>query len=517
MGPGDFEFEEMDELGIDPHLNLEGGFDDELGTLASPSNKAATAASNLRDYLLKTNNFGDDNHKIPQIAAYQKDMGMGNDAIGIVGPKTRAKAKTLGVTLPEKQSGSSTIAKDAAKNLKSYLDSTKDFGTKARPSQHVRDYQAKMGGLVNDGIVGPKTNARAKVLGFTLPNRPVATTSKTTAKLTAKPTAKPSTKPTPKDSAAALGKYLTRTKDFGTKAKPSATVKQYQTYMGGLQNDGIVGPKTRARAQALGTTLPVAPTPAKPKSVVSKPKAKTPSTDARKKSAAGLRDYLVKTSDFGSDAHKSPNVIAYQKAMGMGSQSIGIVGPLTRALATKLGVTLPPKPATKTNAKKPTRKLIGSDPNSKTPLWTYAEGLRRYLVSTNDFGSKAKPSSKVAEFQKKMGKLVADGIVGPKTRARAKELNNIILPTAKSSTKHATKKVNKHINKAFNEAKNKHASKLDAHKKLAVIDKLTDKYPNFPLWDTFKFRSLVINLLRQRNQPMDATNKNEGGKLSSNA
>jgi len=35
-------------------------------------------------------------------------MGMGSDAIGIVGPKTRTKAQTLGVTLPQPRTGTST-------------------------------------------------------------------------------------------------------------------------------------------------------------------------------------------------------------------------------------------------------------------------------------------------------------------------------------------------------------------------------------------------------------------------
>ncbi len=494
----DFEFEELDELGIDSHvgLRLEGGFDDELGTLSNNNTKAFQAASALRDYLIRTNEFGSDNNKIPEIAGYQRDMGMGSNAIGIVGPMTRNKASALGVTLPQKKATSTNNAKQAAASLKDYLTNTGDFGSKAQPSQNVKSFQTQMGGLVNDGIVGPKTRARAQALGVSLPS---ASTPKASPKA---PSA------TPSQCATALSKYLARTNSYGTKTNPDATVKHYQSCMGGLVADGIVGPKTNARAKALGVTLPAQQKVTIGQAVITKPK----TNDNNKKAAIGLRDYLIKTKDFGDDKHRSSNVAAYQKAMGMGTNAIGIVGPKTRALASKLGATLPPRPVshpsvTKVPAKHaavtPVSKLkqIANHPivkqmpaNQKAALM-----LQQYLLATKDFGTKAKPSDKVKGFQGIMGGLVNDGIIGPKTAARAKALG-YALPNRPTSSKSlpkktvTTKSVTKH--KIATKPKTISKKQATAKAKLSVIGKLSDEYPDFPIWDTFKFRRRVMDLLR---------------------
>lgn len=60
----------------------------------------------------------------------------------------------------------------------------------------------------------------------------------------------------PQDAAMALRDFLRRTRKFGSKKSPVPEVKAAQADMGGLSVDGIVGPKTRARAKALGATLP---------------------------------------------------------------------------------------------------------------------------------------------------------------------------------------------------------------------------------------------------------------------
>lgn len=60
----------------------------------------ALAAQALRAYLMQTHDFGSSAHKSANVAKMQSAMGMGSDAIGIVGPKTRALALVLGVVLP---------------------------------------------------------------------------------------------------------------------------------------------------------------------------------------------------------------------------------------------------------------------------------------------------------------------------------------------------------------------------------------------------------------------------------
>lgn len=63
-------------------------------------------------------------------------------------------------------------------------------------------------------------------------------------------------KRSPADAAAALRDFLRRTHKYGSKKAPVPEVKAAQADMGSLTVDGIVGPKTRARAKALGVTLP---------------------------------------------------------------------------------------------------------------------------------------------------------------------------------------------------------------------------------------------------------------------
>lgn len=84
-----------------------------------------------------------------------------------------------------------------------------------------------------------------------------------------------------------------------------------------------------------------------------------------------------------------------------------------------------PKPKTQTARAKP-----GAPPAAASPAKRAAMQLRVYLQATHDFGSKAKPSVDVKDSQRGMGGgLKPDGIVGPKTRARAKALG-VPLPTS---------------------------------------------------------------------------------------
>jgi hypothetical protein len=116
-----------------------------------------------------------------------------------------------------------------------------DFGSKASPSSIVRDAQKAMGGITADGVYGPKTGARIAAL-----------TGKAAPQRAAQPSAAASTTPADKAEAAEdLIEYLSSPgANFGTKSKPSAQVRDAQKAMG-LTADGIYGPKTAARIEAL--------------------------------------------------------------------------------------------------------------------------------------------------------------------------------------------------------------------------------------------------------------------------
>lgn len=108
----------------------------------------------------------------------------------VTSPATKAKAKRALETIkasPEKVSQLPTeekvlIAKaatesitptptEAAEVLKKYLGETHSYGTKTLPDETVKRCQSYMGGLVADGIYGPKTRERARQLGVSIPAR----------------------------------------------------------------------------------------------------------------------------------------------------------------------------------------------------------------------------------------------------------------------------------------------------------------------------------------------------------
>lgn len=70
-------------------------------------------------------------------------------------------------------------------------------------------------------------------------------------------TPKPATREGATDAAWKLYDYVkTNAGPLGTRGAPSAAMKSFQQQMGGLNADGIYGPKTRARAKALGAPDP---------------------------------------------------------------------------------------------------------------------------------------------------------------------------------------------------------------------------------------------------------------------
>jgi len=445
--------DEAEELGVDPFLALEAGS-------VGGGNDAYDAAVELRDYIQRTGNWGTSAHKDQTIAALQARMGMGSDAIGIAGPKTRAWASALGVTLPPKPGspvtsapgvtgGVTAMQTGAAVALRDYLSGTGDFGSRAKPSHTVANFQRDMGKLKNDGIVGPKTRARAQSLGVTLPTAkavvathaaklPPAQAKAVVAKHAALPAHQQETAAkvivqkvsgeTPRQYAQHLADYLAKTHSFGSKATPDNQVRLAQSKMGGLKADGIVGPKTRTRAKALGVTLPARPSapsttkPAAAYQVMVGQATNIKPVSAPASGAKMLAAYLTRTKSFGSKTHPDTTVAKCQNIMG-GLRNDGIVGPKTRARAHALGVTLPQRPVTAGQAHAPGKK-------------THAQKLSEV------HGGSVANQHGVATHMKKS------------------------------------------------------ATQIAAKKKLAKLDAAMTAVPEFPLWDTLKFRREVLSLLR---------------------
>ncbi len=162
-------------------------------------------------------------------------------------------------------------AKGAADLLRRYLRAGGNFGSRARPSAEVKKAQKLMGmpKSEQDGIVGKKTRAKAKQWGAILPSRgatPKPTkgagalklpTTKLKAAASKQADRKATAEMVPRQHAIALKNYLLAGGNMGTKNNRSAEVAKAQRGMkGGLSDDGILGNKTRARAAALGVTIP---------------------------------------------------------------------------------------------------------------------------------------------------------------------------------------------------------------------------------------------------------------------
>lgn len=89
-------------------------------------------------------------------------------AVGLFALTRRAKAQAS--PTPAANASTEMSATEAARLLERWTREGGNQGTGDNPSSVVATYQRAMG-LVDDGIVGPTTRARAKALGFVLAPR----------------------------------------------------------------------------------------------------------------------------------------------------------------------------------------------------------------------------------------------------------------------------------------------------------------------------------------------------------
>lgn len=204
--------------------------------------------------------------------------------------------------------------------------------------------------------------------------------------VTAIPVTSPAPGRTPPQAARELLSYVSplarggNTAELGTKDKPNETIRGLQTEMRGLKADGVYGPKTQARGkELLGVEFPAR---AGGKKIVPK---QAPPPSAAKPSAAAAA----------APAPSLPPAIAELK----------------------------PAPAP------PPIDVPVAEHSPKEA----AEALWLYLQQPNaNKGHKGAPSEIVRDAQKDMGGgLKPDGIYGPKTATRAKQLTGKAFPQAK--------------------------------------------------------------------------------------
>jgi hypothetical protein len=128
------------------------------------------AAGNLAQYARLGGALGVRGAPAPYVEQAQKAMGMRPIEVdGIYGPNTQAFGTKLGIKMPTRVRS----PLEAAQALSRLINERQPLGTKAKPSDLVRAAQRdmKMAQTDQDGIYGPRTQARARELGVKLPTR----------------------------------------------------------------------------------------------------------------------------------------------------------------------------------------------------------------------------------------------------------------------------------------------------------------------------------------------------------
>lgn len=200
------------------------------------------------------------------------------------------------------------------------------------------------------------------------------------------------TKYTPEQAAKALRVYVTQASavDWGSKAAPNAIIKAAQADMLQIAADGIYGPATQKRGAALtGSAWPSRPA---EKVTVKKPAA-----------ASIPANKVTVTTGKPTVSSPAPKPAAKPSA------------------ATAPKPTPPPGAAEVVTTQRTTKQAAQALHSYVTPLIRSGRGA--------ELGSAAKPNDFVAAAQRDMKLIASDGIYGPKTMARGKELLGVEFPS----------------------------------------------------------------------------------------
>ena len=300
------------------------------------------------------------------------------------------------------------------------------LGSKGNPSPAVQSAQRDMGGLTADGIYGPATRERGKgLIGVDFPvrdatggKRAIPTARAATQAIPARQAAPPEPIPahavtlapesplTPRSAAErmfTLASTAIRSgaaHTLGSKDAPSTPVRVLQAAMRGLVSDGIYGPATRVRGkELLGREFPA-------REGAARVPRRAPTAPAAPRSAPA----------------PSPPRAAAPAPMLVSRTPGAARAPTAPAAPRNAPAPSPPRAAATAPAPVP-----APEPTGRTPEQAARDllTLARLLLKSDkgsQLGSKASPSPAVQSAQRDMGGLTADGIYGPATRARGKDL-----------------------------------------------------------------------------------------------
>lgn len=209
---------------------------------------------------------------------------------------------------------------------------------------------------------------------------------------------------TPREAADNLLLYITRAagSDLGTKQRPNAIIKDAQVQMLGIDADGVYGPQTQARGQQLtNTAWPTRKITTRATTLA--PKAKAPTAIPS-------------------------NPVAVVKAAP--ASALPATSSAAKAAAVAKPAAVPEVPSAVTP------KARGAQ-DAARDLYAYVVPLVRDNKQL-ELGTKAAPSDYIAACQRDMRLITSDGIYGPATVKRGKELLGREFPTRNPTNKRVT-------------------------------------------------------------------------------
>lgn len=223
-----------------------------------------------------------------------------------------------------------------------------------------------------------------------------------------KPAADTARSYTPEEAAKYLRLYVTKATgvDWGTSAAPNPIIRDAQRDMGQIKADGVYGPETQKR----GSALTMSSWPARP---AAKPAAAKPA--AAKPASATIPSHVVNVT---SSATAKPAAAAK---------------PATAAAAKPSAPTPNKPPGASTTAPAAVVPTERSPKQAAQALQAYVTPIVRAGRGDAELGSKAKPNNTIAAAQRDMRNVASDGIYGPKTQARGKELLGVEFPSRSGS------------------------------------------------------------------------------------
>jgi hypothetical protein len=207
--------------------------------------------------------------------------------------------------------------------------------------------------------------------------------------------------------------------DWGSRALPNEGIRNAQRDMGGVAADGVYGPKTQKRGEALlAQSFPERPAGAG--TLRGKAAAALPSS-----SSSAIPSHAVQVLESGAPAdalHAVPRMPASSAAPRGAAARVNAPEDGPHPLSPPGGTDAAPLPSP------PFAPPARSPREAARALLNYVQPLVR-AGRLAELGSKEAPNDTIANAQRDMRGIASDGVYGPRTAARGKELLGVAFPS----------------------------------------------------------------------------------------